>query len=420
MSVRWAINDFHIHILILELLLCRKLPRRNGFWLRVLPLSAVYLYFPRLIPGSLFLSPYLNIGWFNFSFLIMLLLSAALIWLSFKMSWQYLVFCCCTAHTLQHIVHCGARIPGLILGEEAAQIAELFLISTAALVAFYFLEKPPETGEPSPENNLQILLFAVVSTAVVYFVSYWTTSVEGETIGEQFFDLFSCILMLIVLFDGFRVRRAERDQLIMLRLLRQEQEQNRLSKETVEIINRKCHDLRHQISALRHMSTAEQAKSIADLENAVLIYDHFTKSGNADLDLILAEKNLLAERYQIGLQCIADGEKIGFLQTEDIYSLFGNALDNAIETTSQEPVRENRIITLNLFAKDRFLYLHIANPCRRQPVFIDGLPQTTKEDVDYHGFGVRSMRFIAEKYGGALMTGWEDGIFSLDVILPVP
>ncbi|MBR2257926.1 MAG: sensor histidine kinase [Blautia sp.] len=419
MNTRWPINEFHIQVLILELLLCTNLRKRSRFWLRFLPFTAAYLILPHLIPGG-FLSPYLSIGWFQFSFLIMFILSAGLLFFCFQIDIKQLIFCCCVAHTLQHIVHCAARVFSLafVLSGIPSQAVECLLMFFAFLAVQFLFRTHLFTNQTAEAKNINILSFGVISTLIVYFVSYWTTSYEGETIGEHFFDLFACALLLIVLFDGFRIRKAERDQLIMLRLLRQEQEQNKLSKTTVEVINRKCHDLKHQISALRTMTDKEKEKSITDLERAVLIYDRFPKTGSNDLDLILAEKSLIAEKQQITLQCIADGEKISFMQTEDIYSLLGNALDNAIEAAGQEPVAENRIITLKLFEKSGFLYLHLENPCKTRPVFADGLPLTSKSDVDYHGFGVKSMRFIAEKYQGALTTGWEEGVFSLDVIFP--
>lgn len=45
---------------------------------------------------------------------------------------------------------------------------------------------------------------------------------------------------------------------------------------------------------------------------------------------------------------------------------------------------------------------------------------TTKDDVDNHGFGIRSMQLIAEKYDGLLTTKASGGVFFLDVMLPVP
>jgi hypothetical protein len=51
---------------------------------------------------------------------------------------------------------------------------------------------------------------------------------------------------------------------------------------------------------------------------------------------------------------------------------------------------------------------------------MDGLPETTKEDKHYHGFGVKSIRYITEKYGGDMSVTMEDGVFSLDLIFSLP
>ena len=192
-----------------------------------------------------------------------------------------------------------------------------------------------------------------------------------------------------------------------------------VSRATMDVINRKCHDLRHQIAALRHMDESQKEKSIGQLERAVMIYDSFPKSGNQDLDIILAEKSLLAEKQQTRVQCIVDGSKLSFLALEDMYSLFGNALDNAIEAASREPNEAKRIITLHAAARGNLYSIHMENPCGEQPLFMDGLPVTSKTDTDYHGYGMRSMRYLCEKYGGALTAAWEDGIFVLDMLLPL-
>ena len=46
-----------------------------------------------------------------------------------------------------------------------------------------------------------------------------------------------------------------------------------------------------------------------------------------------------------------------------------------------------------------------------------GLPATTKGEKDYHGYGMPSMRAIAEQYGGTLSISAEGGIFLLDIIM---
>ena len=63
----------------------------------------------------------------------------------------------------------------------------------------------------------------------------------------------------------------------------------------------------------------------------------------------------------------------------------------------------------------------VENYCPESPRFsTDGLPLTTKADGMNHGFGVRSMRQIAERYGGALHAGIQDGVFYLNVLLARP
>ena len=101
-----------------------------------------------------------------------------------------------------------------------------------------------------------------------------------------------------------------------------------------------------------------------------------------------------------------------------MYSLLGNALDNAIESAEHEKNVEKRVIELRVMAKGIFISVHVTNPCAIQPEFVDGLPQTTKKDTVYHGFGMRSMRYIAEQYHGALTASWEDGVYSLDMVFP--
>lgn len=416
----WHINYFHVQILAIELLFCLHLERKSHFWLRFIPGAALYLALPFVIPGGFF-NTLMVFGKFTLGFLIMCVLSGLLLWFCFRMNGRQVVFYCCVTHTLQHMVHCLFRIFCLVFPFPAwvDQGVQLALLLATCIVVYRLLSHRFRGSETVDFQNNYLLLFAIISSLIIYVVSYWTTAQEGETIGEQFFDFFSCLLLVTLLLDVFRIRKAEREQMIMERLLRQEQEQHMVSRATMDVINRKCHDLRHQIAALRHMDESQKEQSIGELEQAVMIYDSFPKSGNQDLDIILAEKSLLAEKQQTRVQCIVDGSKLSFLALEDMYSLFGNALDNAIEAASREPNEAKRIITLHAAARGNLYSIHMENPCGKPPLFMDGLPVTSKTDTDYHGYGMRSMRYLCEKYGGALTAAWEDGIFVLDMLIPL-
>ena len=404
---------------MIELLLCARLQRKKHFWLRLIPSAAVYCALPAVIPDGFF-SPLFTVGWFTFGFLIMLILSGLLIGFCFRMNLRQIVFYCCVAHTVQHIVHCLFRVTEMVLALPfaAGQCFLIVYMAVACLLVRRFLRDRFRGSETADFQNGYLIAFALLSSLIIYVLSYWSTSLETDTVGIELFDCFSCVLLLVILLDVFRIRKAEREQMIMEGLLRQEQEQHEISRDTIDVINRKCHDLRHQIAALRNMSSEEQEKSIAELENAVMIYDSFPKSGNRDVDIILAEKSLLAEKSHITIRSIVDGSGLAFLKVEDLYSLLGNALDNAIEAAGREQDEARRIITLYAAPKGNLFTIHIENPCPKEPLFMDGLPVTSKPDRAYHVFGMRSMRYLCEKYGGALTTSWEDGIFSLDILLP--
>lgn len=413
----WFVNSFQIQVLCFELVYCWKLPRKRYFWPKLIVFGALFLLCSRILFRGLF-SPLMSIGWVPLSFPVITLLSAGLIGLLYHIVPKQMLFYGCLSLTMQHLVHCSSRLVRLFTDFFWWQTSEVIFLILLLLLSWFYLRDRFCDSETAAMKGPFVLSFASLSIVTTCVISYGTANLETETIGYYLYDMGFCITQIMIILEVFQKTKSERDQIIMMHLLKQEQEQNQLSRETVDIINRKCHDLKHQISALRTMSGREREASIQALENAVLLYENFVRSGNKDLDIILAEKNLIAEQKGILLLCMVDGKQLDFLKTEDLYSLLGNALDNAIESAENEKNAEKRVIELRVMAKGIFISVHVTNPCAIQPEFVDGLPQTTKKDTVYHGFGMRSMRYIAEQYHGALTASWEDGVYSLDMVFP--
>lgn len=120
----------------------------------------------------------------------------------------------------------------------------------------------------------------------------------------------------------------------------------------------------------------------------------------------------------IVITCIADGKLLEFISSTDLYSLFGNALDNAIEAVS---VLEKSKLNISLFIRriGNMISVHIENYYDGEHIINSaGLPQTTKSDNVYHGFGMLSMKTITEKYNGTLAFEAGENIFSLNLLFP--
>ena len=182
-------------------------------------------------------------------------------------------------------------------------------------------------------------------------------------------------------------------------------------------MNIKCHDLRHQIRQFRQAGQLDEA-AVREMEAAIDDYDAKVETGNTALDVILTEKRSLCAEKGIGFTCMADGRGLAWVEPADLYALFGNALDNAIEAAEGLRDEAKKQIALTVRQVGEFSSVHLQNYTDRQLVMADGLPLTSKEDKYNHGFGVRSMQRLVEKYSGELIFQQEDDVVDLYLLLP--
>lgn len=415
------LNHFHIQILVAELLFCFSLKRKNNRLLLVSFGFGIYCVIPYLFPQNYFWPGFMIGKWFTLSFIIIFLLSLLLIWLYYNIPpLKELVFYGAAACIIQHLVHNVYRIVVIVYQLENQMMIEvLHLIIAIILYSLFYLifVRRLTRGDVTGVRNVFLISFTVFSMFLIYFLSLWTTMEEVETIGSNLFDSFCCVLLLLLQFGMFEWSKLQKQNEIMKQYLHIEKEQHAMSMENIELINMKCHDLKYQIAALRHIdSRSEQEKSIKEIERAIMIYDLTAKTGNEALDLVLAEKSLICEKYGINFSCIADGNKLNFMSSTDIYSLFGNALDNAIESVCKIEDQEKRVISLNISCKGNCLVVHMNNYNEQLLTFEEGLPVTTKSVKDYHGYGMRSMRYLTESYGGTMSVLNENNIFTLNIL----
>ena len=114
---------------------------------------------------------------------------------------------------------------------------------------------------------------------------------------------------------------------------------------------------------------------------------------------------------------MADGSALGGMDTDHIYSLFDNALSNAIEAVSEVTDADKRYIGLQLVRRGGMISLHVENYFSGEIEFDGDMPRTTKDDGEWHGFGMRSMRRVVDAYGGGMSIDVKDDLFSLNVFL---
>lgn len=355
-----------------------------------------------------------------------------------------IVFCCSIAYAAQNMVYklfllfwcAGER---LYLFDGWGQNFSLyyrlvyyaFFIVAAAGVCFAFI-RPQVNRLPQSRINVRLMAIAVFvlfitiilcSLEDVYFAAY---SLERENKYAEYgvyvlrqtgniFSVVCCGAVLALTSQTLVDRELKREVEYLQYTISQGQRQYEMSKDTMDMINIKYHDIKYKLNALLAQNgAAEQAAE--EIINSIAVYDAGVSTGNKALDVLLTEKRLYCEQNGINFSCMADGGKLSFMSEGDLYCLFGNILDNAIEAVGKVEEADKKVISLSVQAKNGMICVQCENYFAGALTFADGLPQTTKSDKAYHGFGMRSIRLIVTKYGGAITTFARDGIFYLNII----
>ena len=196
--------------------------------------------------------------------------------------------------------------------------------------------------------------------------------------------------------------------------------QYKQSRESIELINYKYHDLKHQIAVLRSEEDPKKREEFLNrMEDGIRQYEAQNKTGNKVLDTVLTTKSLYCTKHGITFTCVADGTLLDFMDVMDICSIFGNALDNAIECELKIPDKEKRLIHVTVSKQKMFLILRFENYCEETLQYQEGALVTTKKEKEFHGYGLKSIQYTANKYEGAVSMNVEDNWFELKVLIPM-
>lgn len=353
-------------------------------------------------------------------FVVMFLILLFGIWYCFDVEGREAVLCAAMGYATEHIAYC-LRI--LVNGVTHSHIADsirpcYLLIHFGVYLIFYFVftrrmakEHHYETDAVSSMQMMLVTLFVVLLMSLV-------ASAFGFTFWHGVYGLICCLFIMINERNHIQQWNLQKEMTEKERLWMMNKAQYELSRENIELINRKCHDLKHQIGSLRTITDVTERQQLVDsIEDSVMIYDSILHTGNAIVDTVLTEKSLICNEYGIRMHGMIDGKLLFFMDAVDIYTLFGNALDNAIEA-NRKVAEDKRCISILIHEKVNLIFIQIENPYSGQLHFRHGLPLTDKPDHNYHGFGVGSIKAMAEKYGGFMTIETQQNIFVLRITIP--
>ena len=412
-------NEYVLSLLICEILYSisskpREYPGIRPCWLTVPISMGLYLmlgFNMPLIPAG-----HLSV---TLTTLLVFFISILLQWTVLDISAWRVLFNSTAAYLTQNLALNVCELVIFFLHADGYLFILLkIVISCLVYTACYFGFVRPSSRHELNLNKPVLIQLMITGIGVSNFLFSFIASQYADLSLLKIPLACCCLLALQLQFGVFRGSNLNHEKEILEQMLYREQKQHQLTQETIDMINIKSHDLNKQIHLLRQNLGAESEELIREVETAVADYNALVNTGNKNLDLIISEEKLICEKHHIPFDIMADGTAVDFIQPVDLYSLIGNALRNAVENSLKENEKQ-RSICLDIHVANEYVCIEITNYCTQKIEFANGLPVTSKADTKFHGFGMRSMAYVVEKYGGNMVVHLKDDIFLVKIIFPV-
>lgn len=202
-------------------------------------------------------------------------------------------------------------------------------------------------------------------------------------------------LTLIIILNEFNQKSNELklENQISKMMLENQEKQFKFSKANSELLHIKAHDLKHQISALRK-GGEEAEKVLSDLEGTIQNYESVIITENTVLNVILSEKWMYCTKHNIKFSCTVNPQALKNVETTKLYSLIGNILDNSIEAVTKIKDINKRIISMNIKYEYGVSVIAAKNYFEGEIIIQNGLPISSKDDKENHGYGTKSIEQI--------------------------
>ena len=213
------------------------------------------------------------------------------------------------------------------------------------------------------------------------------------------------------------IRSKQEEQRISERMLESYRNQAENNEHILEI----HHEIRHHMNALSSYLKQEDyagarqytQKFTEEAEELPFV----TYTANALVNSILSEFAERASRYKAIVEYSIIISRRLNMEDIDLCRMLTNILENAVEGC-QKVSEGQRIIRLNLHSKGNFLFIKCENSCNEDNLRItNGKYKSSKKNSDRHGYGLKIINGIAEKYNGILSVQVHDGFFAVTTTL---
>ena len=190
----------------------------------------------------------------------------------------------------------------------------------------------------------------------------------------------------------------------------------KVAKENNENASMIKHDLKNQIQIAYAMKNKNDnfVNILEDIDAELDKVNTNIYSKNEILNTVLLLKKIEAKKFDINMVYKIDKSiSLDSMKDSDVCKLFSNLLDNSIEASKKT---DDKKILLKLCKRNDYIVLICENTYKEElRKNILGF-LTTKENKKEHGYGIKIIKSISDKYGGEMNIQAKNGSFKVIMV----
>ena len=320
------------------------------------------------------------------------------------------------------VQHFGFSLYTLVSSLTGGLFSSMYLMVglyvAVLVVEYFFIARRLVKDSELRENHVKLTIVSLVAMFSATLLNSYRMNYAEDTnllVITSIYSMLCSALALALQLGLFEKSQMEMEMSVLEQIIANDKRHYDDSMQNMELLNMYCHDLKYFL----RRNADEVGSFQQQAEKFLSTFDAEISTYNHALDTILTEKSLYCANNDIQFTCMADGQLLAYMDTADIYAMFGNLLSNAIEAVSNLEDKEKRMISLTVRRRNDFVHILVDNYYNSDLTFKDGLPESTKEQAHLHGYGLKSIRYLAEKYHGNLTISADNDVFHVNILMPI-
>lgn len=312
--------------------------------------------------------------------------------------------------------------------------AKIFLAIISKIMLFLLIKLfcnvlSKNSNKIPADKFIALMMISITNITILYVIISITLEIKIDTFKSiallisALGLMFSNILIFYLIEQSIKEQTTLKEYALLKQKSQMEHEHYQILKNNYNNVKIIEHDIKKHLRLINEYAkkgrNEEINNYIQSINGEILSLSHKPISSSKALDIILNEKMQISHSKNIEFKLNIQNVNIDFIEDNDICTIFSNILDNAIESCEKS---ENKEITVEIYmVNGKFVTIELVNNCDVVPVIKDDELITSKNNLNDHGYGLKSVKKTIRKYNGQFLYFYNkaESRFITNISIPI-